>query len=180
MGDIMRKTFLVLFASTALLGGVPVMVHAETLAAAAPDAATQRKIDLVDRYFKAVHFNEMMDNMMKSMMPAMVDSMRQQYPQMSPELSQALSESSVAVMAEFIPEFQKETVVLYAEAFSEEELTQLVNFYESPVGQSIMAKSNAMMPKVTQLAVKMMPGVQAKMMDRLCSKIDCKALKPAA
>ena len=182
----MRKSLLTVLALASLMSVAPSLVHAADRApvvASATDndpATLARKKVLVQRYFETIHFNQLMDNMMKSMIPPLMESMRKQNPNLTAAQSQLVSDAVIETMGDFTPKFLEQSEGIYAETFTEEELTQLVTFYESPVGQSIMAKIPNMMPRMTQLMIQDMPDLQSAIVAKMCAKIDCKATKPAA
>ncbi|MGA9659733.1 MAG: DUF2059 domain-containing protein [Asticcacaulis sp.] len=177
----MRTSIISGFMLATLLTATPVMVSAQdapaTQAAAPADAAMTRKVALVERYFTAINMDEMLDSMMKSMSPMLMEQQRKMHPEISEKDATAMSDSVTESMAQFFPGYMIRIKVLYAESFSEDELTQMVAFYESPVGRSITAKTPELMPKTIQIASSMMPELVSNMQKNLCAKIDCTADK---
>ncbi len=171
----MRK-FILASAAMACLLAMPQFAAAETapaVAAAPVDAGHATRAALVRRYFKAVDFDKLMDSMMNSMMPMMVDQMRKSSPNITEDQGKLISDSVIAAMGDFMPKYMDATVDLYADTFTEDELTQMVTFYESPTGQSITRKLPGLTPKAMQLMVQMMPDLQADMMAKMCAKMQC-------
>lgn len=173
----MRK-FILATAAVACLLVTPQFVAAETVpvaavAAAPVDAGHARRADLVRRYFKAVDLDKMMGTMMQSIMPMMVDQMRKSNPAITDAQAKIVSDAVVEASAEFMPKYMDATVDLYADTFTEDELTQMVTFYESPTGQSITKKLPDLTPKAMQLMMQMMPDLQASVMSKMCAKMQC-------
>jgi hypothetical protein len=171
----MRKYLMAGVFTAVLAAAIPQVVSAEAApVAAATDAAVMaRKEALVRRYFVAVNIDKTMDAMMKSMAPAMFEQMRKSNPSITAETSKAVSDATIEAMAEIEPKYMSLLVDIYADAFTEDELTQLVDFYESPVGRSVTAKTPALAPKVTQVMVTLMPEIQASIKAKTCAKIAC-------
>lgn len=148
----------------------------------AEDLVQARKIALLDRYFKAMHFDEMMAMMTKSMVPAMLEELRKQQPKMSDADYKVAVDVVTESMQELTPLLVAETSKVYAEVFSEEELSQIVAFYEGPVGQNLVEKSPALMAKTGDLVRVLIPQMQASLAEKMCRKTNCKqkAAKPKA
>jgi len=168
----MRKLMIAGLSALALCAAP--LAHAADTPAAAPDPA---KIALVKRYFAAMHFGQMMSGMMHQMGPAMMAQMRQAHPEVTDAQMQGVSDAMGATMDEYLPKMMDAMVPVYADTFSTEELTKLDEFYESPIGQSIVSKTPLAMQKMMPVMIKMMPDMQADMMKRMCAKVDCSAKK---
>ncbi len=179
----MRKLILAGVAALALTMAAPHMAAAQAAAPAADAAAPApdpAKVALVKRYFAAVHMNTMMTGMMHQMMPAMVAQMRKTHPEMTDAQAQDVSDAVAGSMDDVMTKLAVAMTPVFAETFSTDELTKLDEFYESPVGQSILAKMPMVMQKLTPAMVQMMPDMQADMMKRMCAKMDCSAKKSDA
>jgi hypothetical protein len=144
----------------------------------AEDLVRARKVALLNRYFKAMHFDEMMAMMSKSMVPAMLEEMRKQQPKMSDADTKIAIDAVTESMAELTPVLITETSKAYADVFSEDELLQIVTFYEGPVGQNLVEKSPALMAKTGDLMRVLIPQMQARVAEKMCQKTNC-TQKPA-
>lgn len=165
----MRKLMIAGLSALALCAAP--LAHA---ADAAPDPA---KIALVKRYFAAMHINQMMSGVMHQMGPAMLAQVRQAHPEITEAQMQGVGDAMGATMDEYLPKMMDAMVPVYAETFTTEELTKLDEFYESPIGQSIVAKTPQTMQKMIPTMMQLMPAMQADMQTRICAKIDCTAKK---
>ena len=76
-------------------------------------------------------------------------------------------------MADLLPRLFDAMAPVYADIFTMEELTALVNFYESDIGRSLMTKSLEAAPRISEIANAMMPEVLHDMMDTLCKEMGC-------
>jgi hypothetical protein len=146
-------------------------------AAVSPDAATAARFDLAKRYFAAIHYDQLVDSMMDKMLPAMMDQATKANPSLSDKERTVIIEATTDAGKAFNHDFGREAITVIADTFSEEELTAMVNFYESAVGQSIMRKTPTMIPRLTQMAVTHMPALQADIAKRVCAKLDCSKVK---
>ncbi|MDG2522367.1 DUF2059 domain-containing protein [Caulobacter segnis] len=151
------------------------------LAAAMPSAAqapaSPRSLELARRYVAALDMDKTMDAMMKGMLPAMIDGMVKRHPNMSREQQQIVMETAAESTAAMMPKILDAYVPVMADVFTEQELEALVVFYESPTGRSITGKLPKMGPAMGKIMSDIMPQMQSDMLERLCSKIDCKALQ---
>jgi uncharacterized protein len=150
---------------------VPVGFQEATAAPApAPDIAERR--ELVRRFFAVIQFDKMMNVMMESMMGSMTAD-----PRIPAEKQAVVQEVALEAFAVVMPQIVEANVDIYAEAFTLDELQQLVAFYESPVGRSMMTKSVMLSRRAGDMVQRFQPIMEREMMTRLCARIDC---EPAA
>lgn len=165
-----------------LLGGA---VVALALAAAAPALAQsapevevrtarpadyEARAELVRRYFTAIQMEKLMNGVMEQMMAAMADDPR------IPEEKQALiRQVSMEAFGVVWPQMMDASVEIYAVEFTLDELQQLVAFYESPVGRSLMTKSVMLTQRSNEIFGRFQPIMQQEMERRYCARTDCPA-----
>jgi uncharacterized protein len=164
--------------SLACLAAVVVMVVPSCPFAAEPapaDTATlERKQVLVRRYFSAIDYEKQVDGMMALMLPMVADQAARGSPNMSQKDRAALTEATREVMREVVtPKLLEGSIPIYAEAFTEQELIGLVEFYESPTGRAITEGLPAIAPKVADLTRGILPEAMREVITRLCAKIGC-------
>ena len=151
-----------------------------TASAPAPDqteapAPSPRALELSHRLILAIHITDQLHALLKAMLPAMIDRQAQSIQGFKPEWRQAVTEATVAAMDDIMPAYLKDAERLYAKTFTEDELTQAVAFYESPVGRSLIEKSPSLAPELTKDMMARMNGLEADIKARLCAKLDvCK------
>lgn len=75
--------------------------------------------------------------------------------------------------ADMVPQMITEMVPVYATTFTEEELTALVAFYETPLGRSIADKSIQVMPEADRAVMSVVPQLLEKMATRMCQHYGC-------
>ena len=85
----------------------------------------------------------------------------------------------IQVDQDYMPKILDATAQAYAEVFTTEELTAMDNFYESPVGQSMLAKTPQVMAKIMPKVTGFLPDMMAETQKRVCAEIDCTAQKDA-
>lgn len=166
-----RLAILVVVAALCLTGGA-----AQARQASPPAAASKAKPEtraLAVRYFDAIHYDKLLGQMMSQMVPMMMESVRKQAPSMTDEQGRLLSETVVEITGEMTGKMKAPMIDAMAEVFTEQELRDLVAFYEGPSGRALIAKT----PELTQRMMAQMPGMmaemQVKMRERLCAKIGC-------
>lgn len=75
--------------------------------------------------------------------------------------------------ADMVPQMITEMVPVYAATFTEEELTALVAFYDTPLGRSIANKSIEVMPEADRAIMSVVPQLLEKMATRMCQHYGC-------
>lgn len=75
--------------------------------------------------------------------------------------------------ADMVPQMITEMVPVYAATFTEEELTALVAFYDTPLGRSIADKSIEVLPEADRAVMSVVPQLLEKMATRMCQHYGC-------
>ncbi len=145
-------------------------------------AANQREpsahtIELVKRYFVAVHYDDTVNRMMSALMPPFLKLAFDRFPDVTPEKKAAITQAIDSAIADWLPKFRERMAVEVARVLTEEELEAAVTFYESPIGRSIVAKQPAIASVAKNLTEDMKPELLRIMADRLCHAIDCTKLE---
>lgn len=153
-------TYLKSFAIAAVLVTPICAVSIPAVAATEPTATTAEipavKLALIKRLDQAMDFDSLMKQMFEQMAPALTQSVRQATPKMNDEQAKAFAGVMSTVMTKYTVQMKAKMFDAYARVYSEDELRSMVEFYESPNGQSILKK----MP---QVMAEYMPSVQAMM-----------------
>lgn len=162
----MRKFLTILALSCAL--AVPAAASAEP---------TAKALALTKRMVEAMHVEDNMVPMMRAMTRQQFDGVFAQQKGLNDQQKAAMSRALSETMDEtfsggLMQKMMEKLIPAYAEVYTEEELQALVDFYESPVGQSVLKK----MPELGAVAGKsiseMMPGMMADMTARLSKKLE--------
>ena len=174
----MRRLILAAGLSAGLLLS-PVAGFAQTAhaPAAAPDTPSAHATELARRYIKAMRMEE-----------AMAAIFGQFDPTMGMDASEAgridrkaMQEAMTETMSQIIPEYSEALAPYIAKTFTEAELEAIVAFYESPVGQSMVTKSQDLAKPSMEIMQTLMPGLASDMLTRYCAKTTCTgALKDKA
>ena len=156
-------------AAVAILGATPALCAD----AAAPNARSEA---LARKLFVEMHMDQMMGNMMHQMLPAMIAQQRKANPNLSEHDAQIISDAVSESMDGLMQKVIDRSIPLYATTFTEKELQDLVNFYDTPSGQAMLAKMPALTTKMVPLMTELMPDMTADVTRRICAKMDCKKL----
>jgi hypothetical protein len=168
----LRKTAVAL-AGVALLG-----LASPAWSADATPSPNPHSLELAKRLFADMHMDRMMGDMMKTMVPAMVAQARKNNPALTEEDAKAVTEAASESTSAMMVKIMDRMVPLYASTFTEKELQDVVNFYEGPSGQAMLAKMPTLMTKMAPIMIELMPEMQADMHTRLCARIKCPATPP--
>jgi hypothetical protein len=175
----MKRLAILIAAATLCLGGGAAQARQTPPPAAAASKATPETRALAARYFEAIHYDKMLGQMMEQMVPVMVQTLRKQTPSLTDEQSQLVSETVIESTREMTDKMKGPMIDAVAEVFTEQELRDLVAFYEAPSGQALIAKT----PQLTQKMMAQMPTImaemQGKMLQKLCAKLNCAGPAPA-
>jgi len=175
----MKRLAILAAAALCLTGGAAQARQASPPAAVASKATPETRA-LAARYFEAIHYDKMLGQMMDQMVPVMVEAMRKQTPSLTDEQSRLVSETVIESTREMTDKMKAPMIDAVAEVFTEQELRDLVAFYEAPSGQALIAKT----PELTQKMMAQMPTImaemQGKMLQKLCAKLSCAAPPPPA
>lgn len=157
----------------------PLTITADAAVVNTPAAATKATIDDAKAVLTAMNFEQMMDKTLTGVRKgqmAMVDQMmsRMMGPGASEEVKKDVVEMQKKVLETMMAglsgeEMKNDVAKVYSEVFSKEELRQLGEFYQSPLGQVFTDKQPELTEKINGLmAPRMMaamPKVQEMMRD---------------
>lgn len=134
--------------------------------AKAPPSA--RALDLSRRYFKAMRMDESMSNILDSLDPLMTSDD-------GAEDSEVMRQSTREALDAAMPAYIERMVPVFAASYTEEELEALVAFYESPLGQSVVAKSRGMGGASSEAMKDLLPTILDDAEKRYCARMECEA-----
>lgn len=160
---------MVMCAASGAAGGA----HAQEKQAAqgAELADVARKSELIRRYLAAVQYEKLVNTTIDSMAGQLLARSR------IPEEKHGVArEALLAAYAVVLPQMQEATIELYAETFTIDELEQMVGFYESAAGRSIMAKTVMLSQRSGEMLREFAPIMEHKLTSQLCRRLDCEAL----
>lgn len=137
----------------------------------AQDTGREARMAMAERAFNALQADQMAEQM-----TALMQSLPQQgMSDLSGPARVAYDETLAETMQFIMGRTFEGAVSIYADTYTLEELTALATFYESPVGQSIMQKSNQMTPQIIALMRGIMPDALRHMANGMCDRIGCTA-----
>ncbi len=142
----------------------------------APDDMAER-VALANRYFADMHLSATMQDVMQRVTPMVMDAALKERGGLTDaertKVSQAASEGVEEAMADFMPKYQADVARVFAQIYTRDELQALTNFYESPVGVSIVNKMPASVGPTTQVMKALLPDLMADMRRHMCEHIAC-------
>lgn len=166
----MLKHTLAGLAAVVLTCAAPVVAKAATppSAVVAQDGELEARRALVRRYFEVAQFDKVMNTMMEAMATPMVANMR--LPQ---DKVPVVREAFLVAVGNVMPQMMDAYVDQYAGAFTRPELEDLVAFYESPTGRSIMTKTVALTRDAGVMLERFQPIFDAEIRRQVCARIEC-------
>jgi uncharacterized protein len=125
-----------------------------------PTAPSPRAMALAHRYMEVTHVEELN----RKMMASMFSGMRGNFAKAS-GLSDAKADQSMnsfqAVLTPMVEKLVSRMEPIVAETFTEQELQAMVDFYGSPVGQSVLQKIPVLTGKMSAISMDLMNGAMA-------------------
>jgi hypothetical protein len=149
------------------------------MATAALAAPTTRQTELAHRYVLAVHMDRTMDATMKAMLPGMLAAIPQATAAQEAR-RKAVTEVMPQVMHDMMATMMARMEPIVAETFTEQELADLVKFYEGPTGQAVVDKTPQLATRMAPMMRELMPEMTRDLMTKVCAKTDCSAEQKAA
>lgn len=139
------------------------LLVAAALAAAGARADEARKLALIDEMFTITHVDTMMQQAMQQTMAMQKAQLAKLHPDganqaMEDELFDRVTKIATDTIS--WDKIKPDMVKLYADNFTEEELSASLDFYKTPAGQAILTKMPALMSSSMQI-------VQARMADMM-------------
>ena len=144
-----------------------------TPAICADAAPNPHSLELAKKLFADMHMDTMMTSALSQMTPALVAQMRQSNPNLSEAEARIITDVVTASTSDMIHKVMDRAAPLYAETFTEKELQDLTDFYNTPSGQAMLAKMPVLMSKMTPIVTELMPEMTADIRTRLCAKVAC-------
>lgn len=141
--------------------------------------ATPRALQLTRRYFAAMKMENTMMATVVAVMPQMMARLARNNPKMTEAEKTAVVEAAAQSSQAMIARMMDKMAPIFAQSFTEQELQDLVNFYESPTGQALVAKTPAFAARMNPTLNQLMPEMMADMQTRLCAKVVCVAKSAA-
>jgi hypothetical protein len=113
-------------------------------AARAQDANEAKRLELGQQLIDLAGAKNSIAQMLDQIAPGLTQLVQQANPGKEKEVAEVMNQFIVPKMKENLPEALRECAVVYANHFSEEELQQLIAFYQSPLGRKLVQEQPAM------------------------------------
>ncbi len=171
----MRICLVTVFTAAALTFAAPSLVQAqnptstpamqETVPLAA-DGVTPEKIELTHKLVIAMDIEKSMKARMDATMKMVGQATRSSMPNV--EMKEVL-EIQTKVMDKYMPRMMDAMIQAYPEVYTKQELTDMVAFYETPTGRSVVRKSPLIIersgPQMTPIINEMQADMMSQIMD---------------
>jgi hypothetical protein len=138
---------------------------AAALASPPISAPSPKQLELAHRYMLAIHPEKTMEASMRASMPAMIDAMPG-----PPEERKAMMDDMMVVLAHVREKLYPQMEPIIAETFTEAELEQIVAFYESPIGQTLLSRQPQMAAKLAPYMRDVGSQMMAEMLMKMCAR----------
>lgn len=140
-------------------------------ALAAPAAAQDSKIEKAREIFRVMQAETIVDQMVEAAFRQVGPMMQQSHPELPPAALTIVREEIAASLRQGMPELVEQMAGVYEQVFTEAELDGMLDFYRSPVGQSLLDKMPQVMSRSMQFsqqwAIGMFKGLPQRVEQRL-------------
>jgi hypothetical protein len=119
----------------ALLAAAWLTLSPPALAQDAPDA---KSVELSTQLFELAGAKTLMVQLLDRISPSLTQLVQQANPGKAAEVAEVMNNFIMPKMKQRLPEMIHEGAVVYAKHFSADELGQLVQFYQSPLGEKLV------------------------------------------
>jgi len=113
-------------------------------AAQAQDAGTAKRLELGQQLIDLAGVKDGIAQMLDQIAPGLTQLAQQANPGKEKEVAEVMTQFIVPKMKENLPEALRQCAVVYADHFTEDELNQLIAFYQSPLGRKLVHEQPAM------------------------------------
>lgn len=177
----MRTLVLALGALALAAGSASAQTAPAAPAAAVAPQVDAKKLELVRRYMDDIHIVDLMNSIGGQLANSLMENLMAEHKEITPaekaKITKAFDESAKEVFPDYFKQVLDASQYVFADAFSEQELNDLIAFYESPTGRSLLTKQPAIAQRTNQIVLQALPGLQAKFkasfQTRLCAEGLC-------
>ena len=144
----------------------------------APKAATiakpsEKAVEYATRYLVAIRIDESIKLIMDVLGPSLVEGEAAKRPELTASDKKLILDSVTESMIAVMPRFTELYAVRLASLFTEEELRQLAEFYESPVGRAYVSRMKLISKASERSMMELVPEITKEIEERICRRIDC-------
>lgn len=161
----MRKVFAIV-AALALAAAT----GASAQTASGPTPGT---LQLARRIFADIGGEKAMQSIVESLRASLFAQQLKTLPPERQAKAEDLQAAALDEMSVLIPKLIEFQVQFYAANYTEAELTQLANFYESPTGRDLVFKQPLLASQLGTFMAAQMPLLRTGMVERYCARTSC-------
>ena len=143
-------------------------------------APTARQMELARELIEVSGMRNLMSTMITSMVSSMESSLPRGDTPEERKINDAVRGAAKDEFAKFVPKMIDISADLYARNYSEQELSDVLTFYKSPSGQSVLAKTPKLMQQIMVQIKPMIPQMQRDMIADMCDRLSCTPTMRAA
>lgn len=173
------KVLLTAVAVVLLISGQAAIAQPAPPPAAGPPPSA-RQLELAREVMAATGVESSMSNMFHNMTAQLTASMTRNLPPDRQARLEVVGQAEEDVMSRLTPRLIQTMVESYARTFTEQELTDLLAFYRSPTGRSMVAKTPQLMQGVVTEMVTLAPQMRREIGEEVCAKLACSDAEKAA
>ena len=159
---------------TVIAAATLALATAPAFAQTAPDPARESHLDLAGRYLELTQGGEVVKQMRRQLEEGYTDT------GLPDEQRAWMTENMAGLLAEVIDETLELLRDDVADDFTVQELEAAIEFYESPVGRSLVRKQVELNFETQQVMMPLLMPRMASLMEKFCVRFDCGALGDAA
>jgi len=165
-----HKLFGAAVAALALITAAP--AFAQTTDSSPP---SHRRLELAKEVMDATGMRKQFSGMFQNIVSQAMASATKNLPAAAKARADAFVQAESDVMSKYAPQFIDMAQNAYAETYTEQELSDILAFYQTPSGQAMTAKAPLMMQNMMGGMMTLMPKIQHEVAEEACAKVACTA-----
>jgi hypothetical protein len=143
-------------------------------------AASPRQLELAGQLLGATGVDTAMAAMMHNMTAQIAASANRNLSPQAQAKAEIIAQAEDHMFAKLTPRIVEMMRTAYARTFSEQELSDLIAFYQTPAGREAVTKMPQLLSSVTSQMLEMMPQIRRDMGEEICAKLACTPAQKAA
>ena len=124
---------------------------------------------------QSMHAEKLYDQMISAIETSVISSMTKNLPADKQQFAQTFEREYLEAMRAIMPKITDEMTIIYATDFTEQQLNDINQFYESPTGQAMLAKTPQIGQQLIPVVMAQIPDALAHAFEQTCQKTTCTA-----
>ena len=150
---------------------VPAVLLAAAVLASVPLSSRAASMEKVHEFVEVMGLSKVMKDVLPTITAAMVNGLKQGHPNLPPDITEIVTNVVNETISPLVPQMVSSTEKLYADNFTDQEISDAISFYRTPTGQKILQKLPALMQQGAQSGQSLVQAHIPEMQQRLLQEL---------